>query len=65
MPTPMVLKLVIELEPGELVAGWMRQERGPRRHFEGLLHLISLLEEARLARWPPSSQDGTKAGADP
>jgi len=52
MPMRPLLRLVIEFEPGEPVAGWVGARSQPKVHFEGLLHLVSVLEDARLGRWP-------------
>lgn len=40
-------RLVVELEPGEPVCGWVAREGGPRTRFEGMLGLLSLFEHLR------------------
>jgi hypothetical protein len=45
-PAPCTV-LVIDLEPGEQLGGWMRREPGTRIRFEGLLEFVALLERLR------------------
>jgi hypothetical protein len=52
MPTPPQLRIIIEFEPGEPVTGWVGFEDGPKTHFEGLIHLISVPEDARQRHRP-------------
>ena len=44
-------RLTLSLEPpgdGELITGWLCDERGEERQFTSWLGLLSLLEQARL-----------------
>ncbi len=43
------LRLVVELETGEHVAGWLGPERGSRERFDGLLELVTALDRLRDA----------------
>jgi hypothetical protein len=40
-------RLVIELEPGDPVCGWLGREGGTPTHFEGMLGFLSLFERLR------------------
>ncbi len=43
------LRLLVELETGEHVAGWLGPERGSRERFDGLLELVAALDRLRGA----------------
>jgi hypothetical protein len=51
-------RLVIEVEPGEPVRGWLAREGGPARRFDGLLSFFSLFE--RLRRDDPDRASGDR-----
>jgi hypothetical protein len=46
-------RLILDLEPGEPIAGWIEGDGAPRQRFDGLLELIALLEGARAVRNAP------------
>jgi hypothetical protein len=50
-------RLIVELEPGEPISGWVEGEGVPRRRFDGLLELIALLESARALTDPPAAAE--------
>ncbi len=40
-------RLVLELEAGEPIRGWLAVPNGPRRRFAGLLELVAALDHLR------------------
>jgi hypothetical protein len=50
-------KLIVELEPGEPISGWVVGDSPPRRRFDGLLELIALLESARATGGDPPAAE--------
>ncbi len=51
MPPEALHRLVVDLESGEQIAGFVVGDDLRRRRFDGLLELVALLEHAR--RVPP------------
>jgi hypothetical protein len=43
------VRVVLELEEGERIAGWVVPARRPRQRFDGLLELIAAVERVRAA----------------
>jgi hypothetical protein len=49
------IHLVLEIESGDRIAGWLVPERGPRERFEGLLEMVTAVDRLRRA----SAEDET------
>lgn len=41
------VRLIVELEAGEPIAGWVDPPSGPRERFAGLLELVAMLDRLR------------------
>ena len=57
-------RLVIEVEPGEPVRGWVAREGGPAKRFDGLLSFYSLFERLRRDDEADASSDPTPEAHD-
>jgi hypothetical protein len=67
-----LVRLLVELEAEDPVAGWVVPERGARERFDGLLEMVAVLERLRDAgtaldatrdRWPTSTRGPTPPAA--
>jgi hypothetical protein len=53
------VRLILELEGGEPIAGWVDSPLGPRERFTGLLELVAMLDRVRSGDDDPGSEDDT------
>jgi len=64
VPNDRPLRIVLDVDRGEPLAGWIEIEGSARRRFDGLVQLVSRLDEAQDARLkePGSSPTDGEAG---
>lgn len=51
------VRLIVELEAGDPITGWLEPVGGQRERFEGLLQLLTTLDRLRSGGDPPTIGD--------